>query len=63
MPKHVWEWDKKSEKPMWVVCIRCGRHERLDRVLREIGCVGCTVKAIQGKLIDIETGEIRRAEE
>ena len=52
MPKHIWEWDKKSEKPVWVVCVRCGRHERLDRVLSQIGCEGCTAEGKQEGLFD-----------
>ncbi|GAI02807.1 unnamed protein product, partial [marine sediment metagenome] len=24
MAKHVWEWDRRSSKPMMVVCARCG---------------------------------------
>jgi hypothetical protein len=51
MAKHIWEWDKVSEKPIWVVCIRCGQRERLHKVLREIGCNGCPVEAAQGKLL------------
>lgn len=52
MARHIWEWDRKSERPMWVVCIRCGRHERLERVLREIGCEGCNAGSKQGRLFD-----------
>jgi len=37
---------------MWVVCIRCGRHERLERVMREIGCEGCNAGSKQGRLFD-----------
>ena len=54
MPKHIWEWDKKSDKPVWVVCVRCGRNERLDRVLREIGCNGCPAEAVQKSLFEGE---------
>jgi len=57
MPKHSWQWDKRREKPMWVVCIKCGQHERLDKVLNEIGCDGCPVEAIQGRLLSEEPAE------
>jgi hypothetical protein len=55
-PKHIWEWDKKSEKPVWVICARCGRHERLDRVLSRIGCEGCIAEVKQGSLFDEKRG-------
>lgn len=56
MPKHIWEWDKKSEKPVWVVCVRCGRHEPLKRVLNEIGCEGCQVEGVQRRLLSDKPG-------
>ena len=61
MSKHIWDWDKRSEKPMRVVCIRCKRTELLSRVLNEIGCGGCPVEAVQGRLLSDKRGENRRA--
>jgi hypothetical protein len=49
--QHIWEWDRVSEKPMRVVCIRCGQRERLDRVINEIGCKGCPAGEVQGRLL------------
>jgi len=46
MAKHIWEWDKKSEKPMMVVCVRCGQRKPLSKVL-EVGCQGCPVEGVQ----------------
>ena len=62
MGKHIWEWDKVSEKPMRVVCVKCGRRETLDRVLNEIGCGGCLVEGKQERLFDDRSGKSVGAE-
>jgi uncharacterized CHY-type Zn-finger protein len=49
MSKHVWEWDKKNDKPMIVVCIKCGKKMTLSEVL-EVGCDGCPVEGVQEEL-------------
>ena len=55
MGNHVWEWDKKSDKPMIVVCTQCGKRLPLSIVLDEIGCKGCPGKAVQEELFGDET--------
>jgi len=52
MAKHVWEWDKRSNKPMMVVCVRCEQRIPLSEVLDEIGCDGCPVDGVQEDLFD-----------
>jgi hypothetical protein len=54
MAKHVWEWDKKSQNPMIVVCIKCGKRMPLSKVL-EVGCKGCPNKAVQEELFGDES--------
>jgi len=50
MGKHVWEWDKRSSKPMMVVCVRCGARKPLSEVTDEVGCNGCPVEGLQEDL-------------
>lgn len=50
MAKHVWEWDRRSSKPMMVVCIQCGDRVPLSEVLDEIGCDDCPVEGVQEEL-------------
>jgi len=52
MSKHIWQWDKESEKPMRVVCIKCKWNELLSKALNEIGCEGCQVEGKQGNLFE-----------
>ena len=53
MAKHIWEWDKKSDKPMIVVCVRCGKRMPLSEVV-EVGCDGCPVEGVQEELFGDE---------
>jgi len=48
MAKHVWQWDRKSQNLMMVVCVRCGKRMALSEVL-EVGCKGCPDKAASDK--------------
>ena len=51
MGKHVWEWDKRSSKPMMVVCTNCKQRVPLAEVLR-VGCDDCSVEGVQEGLFD-----------
>jgi len=50
MAKHVWEWDGRSNKPMMVVCVRCGQRVPLSEVIDEVGCNDCPVEGVQEDL-------------
>lgn len=63
MAKHVWEWDKRSSKPMMVVCIRCGQRMPLAEILDEVGCNGCPVEGVQEDLFGDRTENTRAGEE
>lgn len=50
MGKHIWEWDKRSNNPMMVVCVRCGDRKPLSEVIEEVGCDSCPVEGVQEDL-------------
>ena len=63
MAKHVWEWDRRSSKPMMVVCVRCGDREPLSEVIEEVGCDGCPVEGVQEDLFGDQRENTRAREE
>ena len=63
MAKHVWEWDKRSSKPMMVVCVRCGQRVPLSEVIDEVGCNDCPVEGVQEDLFGDQRENTRAREE
>lgn len=62
MTKHIWEWDKRSNEPMMVVCTRCGQRMPLSEVL-DRGCNGCPVEGVQEELFGDQRENTRAREQ